>query len=626
MFAWKRLTATFALTLVGVVSLGVSAFAANPKPTIRDEAYMASFVSQSIADPVTIEAGQTKTITIKWKNTGTATWNASGKAFISAYAMEPRDRSSVFAGKNWISKKQTGAIKAVTKPGATAELVIDFTAPDKPGTYTEEFHLAAENYSWVKGGYFFLKIVVTPKTTVVAPKETIPTPAPEAITPTAYKANRFILNQTAVKAAGGERVEVIVGFQNVGTTPWKTYSFVSGGSTALAAVGNILAFADTTWVSKTLALQRSNTVAPGGFLRETIQFRTPPKTGTYTARFDLHVEGVAVSDGWFEIPIEVTTDAPSGYEPPFWENETAPPPEPVRAVMLPEEPRIRVGIWRDPGAFVQFRSNDDDYTVFDGTTEVGILPVGKMGVLKVQDGKYMFSGGDIEIASNQYIRLVPRTNPHAIFRLPNFNHFVKWKGPNNFNMYRGAMEYRSTEDGKNIYVINDVLLEDYVAGIGEASNGAPIEYIKALSVAARSYAYYIQQYTDKHDKRNFDVVAHTGDQLYLGYECERISPNVVVGTKATRGYVVTYEGNVVVTPYFGHSDGRTRAWTEKWGGTTKPWLVSVKATYDKGQRMFGHGVGMSQRDAAYRAEKDGASWQDLVNHYYTGITLQRLFE
>jgi len=45
-------------------------------------------------------------------------------------------------------------------------------------------------------------------------------------------------------------------------------------------------------------------------------------------------------------------------------------------------------------------------------------------------------------------------------------------------------------------------------------------------------------------------------------------------------FMITYDNKIVVTPYYANSDGRTRSWTEVWGGTIKPWLVSVKAKYD----------------------------------------------
>ena len=91
--------------------------AAEPKLSIQDEAYGAKFVSQSTPDPFTIEAGATKSVTFKFKNVGTTTWQETGKNYISAYTMEPKYRGSEFRSAGWISSKQTGKMKGTVKPG-----------------------------------------------------------------------------------------------------------------------------------------------------------------------------------------------------------------------------------------------------------------------------------------------------------------------------------------------------------------------------------------------------------------------------------------------------------------------------------------------------------------------------
>lgn len=253
------------------------------------------------------------------------------------------------------------------------------------------------------------------------------------------------------------------------------------------------------------------------------------------------------------------------------------------------------------------------------------MPKNKLAVLKFSDGQYQFKATGLEIASDQYIRLSPVSNPRAVFTLWNYNRAVKWKGPRNFNLYRGALEYRRGEVKDDLWVINDLLLDDYVEGIGENANSSPAEYLKAQTVAQRSYAYATIQ-ANKYGI--FDVVATTGDQLYLGVESERITPNFVAAAEATRGQMVTYESKIVITPYFGNSDCRTRAWTEKWGGAVKPWLVSVQTTYDcaRGRRKNGHGVGMSQLDASARAKEEGLDHVALVKYYYTGVEVERVYE
>ena len=90
--------------------------------------------------------------------------------------------------------------------------------------------------------------------------------------------------------------------------------------------------------------------------------------------------------------------------------------------------------------------------------------------------------------------------------------------------------------------------------------------------------------------------------------------------------MVTYDSEIVSTPYFGNSNGYTRSWSAVWGGSNKPWLVPVRAHYDAGRAQFGHGVGMSQRDASLRAENEGAVWSDLLTYYYTDTVLERAYQ
>lgn len=620
---------TFLHTLLCVLAVAGALFFANgaeaaEKVKIKDAGYAAKFISQSIADPVRIEAGEKKTIVIKFKNTGTAAWNGSGARFISAYTMEPRYRVSAFKGVNWIDNKQTAKISGTIKPGATGELLLQIAAPEKIGTYSEWFHLAAENYTWVKGGSFFIKFTVVPKT-VENPDAVAPVAPSEK--PVAYKPHRFVLAPETVSAKGGERVEVRVAYQNLGDAAWTSYGFTAGGQTRLATA-NIISFADELWEAPTVVFRRQKEIASGSVFGETLMMRAPKKAGSYMADFTLEINGAPQLDSGIKIPLTVTENAPD-----YVDGEDS---GQLFVPRLVEEPRIRVGVWKagekDPvtGVIIGkaiFISSEDEYAIFTNNTPSGVLPANTEAAISYDGSTYTLSTNELALASPNFFRLAPVNNPRAVFTITNMERRLDWKGPRNFNKYRGGMELRATQDGKEVYFINDVLFEDYIAGIGETSAIAHPEYIKSLLTAARTYAFYIKEQTDKHDKRNFDVVAHTGDQLYLGVVSEEMMPRVVAAAKDTRGYMITYEKNIVVTPYFGNSDGRTRAWTEVWGGAHKPWLVPVEATYDKrdNKKMYGHGVGMAQRDAAYRAE-DGMDWTSLVKYYYTGVEIEKMYE
>jgi peptidoglycan hydrolase-like amidase len=105
-------------------------------------------------------------------------------------------------------------------------------------------------------------------------------------------------------------------------------------------------------------------------------------------------------------------------------------------------------------------------------------------------------------------------------------------------------------------------------------------------------------------------------------------PRVVEAAGATRGMMVTYGGVPVVTPYFAHSNGRTRSWQSVWGGTTHPWLVSVTTTYDAAhfKQRSGHGVGMSGWDASHRATEESIDFRTLLQYYYKAVDIIQWYE
>lgn len=592
--------------------------AATDAPPIRDEAYRARYVSQSLPDPVVMKPGETKTIVFRFKNVGTKSWPADGRHPVTAFTSKPRYHASVLRGPNWIDAKQTALIRKTTAPGAVAELALDITAPTKPGRYREEFHLAALDYTWVKNAGFWVEIKVEESSQIIT---RAPATAPSITTSVA---KHLLLSHKQIQAVGGEQVRLIVGFQNLSTSTWPTYRILVNqpGGTQLAGQSTALSFIDESWPNASTALASSQTVPANSITRDTVYFRAPAKVGQYTARFYLQVAGETYEDVFADVSVTVTSDAPTHYQPPSFSALPLPP----VTYRLSAEPRIRVGLRKNPEGEIGFVSIEDDYFIFQGDDQIGILPRGQAAVLVSLGDVYFFSSLGIQFHTDRWVRLAPVNNPHATFVLDNFDRRVSWKGPKNFNAYRGVLEYRTTENKTSHYLINELVFEDYVKGIGENSNGAPEEYLKAQSVAQRSYAYYIKEKSDKHDSRYFDVVAHTGDQLYLGVESEKILPRFVAAAEATRGQMVIYNNDVVITPYYGNSDGHTRAWTQVWGGSVKPWLVSVTANYDQGRRMNGHGVGMSQLDAAARAKQEGLNFVDLIKYYYRGVEVERVYE
>lgn len=284
------------------------------------------------------------------------------------------------------------------------------------------------------------------------------------------------------------------------------------------------------------------------------------------------------------------------------------------AARAEEQPLVRVGLYKTAESVTVKTSAP--YTIYSGSQLQGDLPANTTATLQYKDGVYAFSSEDLVFVATGTLRLVP-TDAEGYFTLTNYSRLVAGRKKINFNVYRGTLEYRYSPKSALPYIINELPLEQYVAGVTETSNDAPLEYIKALQTAARTYAYSMRApFSAKH---LFDVYATTADQLYLGYQSEKSMPRVVEASEATAGEMVTYKGRPVMTNYFGHSSGKTK--TVK----GKPWLQSVEAVYDVGKKMWGHGVGMSCNDALQRARKDGWTYDRVLMYYYSGTTVERMY-
>jgi SpoIID/LytB domain protein len=145
--------------------------------------------------------------------------------------------------------------------------------------------------------------------------------------------------------------------------------------------------------------------------------------------------------------------------------------------------------------------------------------------------------------------------------------------------YRGSVGL--VKRGSSGRTVNRVLLEDYVKGVVpvEMPTSWPVEAVRAQSVAARSYAVRLRDFTNY---SGYDICDTTACQVYRGLGNETSAGNAAV--RATKGAIVTYKGAVALTQFAssngGHSaqgrypylaprpdpyDGavRSQAWTKK---------------------------------------------------------------
>jgi stage II sporulation protein D len=113
--------------------------------------------------------------------------------------------------------------------------------------------------------------------------------------------------------------------------------------------------------------------------------------------------------------------------------------------------------------------------------------------------------------------------------------------------YPGALEILPHGDG--LVVVNELPLEDYLAGAvkAEAGERMPLEMLKAQAIVARTYAAYHRQLNEG---KLYHLVASTAHQQYVG-RVPADSP-VWAAVRETEGQVMLWHG--ALFPAFYHTD------------------------------------------------------------------------
>jgi stage II sporulation protein D len=226
---------------------------------------------------------------------------------------------------------------------------------------------------------------------------------------------------------------------------------------------------------------------------------------------------------------------------------TSAPSGPVRVLMQPEDPYIRVR----------------------GATSIGGRRLNANTLYVARESR-----GAILVTTSSGRRVAGVGNG-AQFRGPGA---LRLMGPAlNFvddGLYRGAIEIRT--EGAGVTAINELDIDTYVRGVvaGEMPSSWPLEALKAQAVAARTYALATRKTSGL-----FDQYPDTRSQVYRGVTGESVRSDAAVAQ--TAGSVLSYGGVPAVTYYFSTSGGHTENVEYSFvGSLAKPWLVGVPDPYD----------------------------------------------
>lgn len=264
--------------------------------------------------------------------------------------------------------------------------------------------------------------------------------------------------------------------------------------------------------------------------------------------------------------------------PPPAETAPVPPPPPAPpAPVVPAAPAnaIRIGLGRSQSQAAIGASGG--LLVVAGDTILHQSEPGRSVRLTL-----LASGIQVEGRADRFqsIRLLPvqaKTEPPAA--LPGTPPFLPAPPPvptnplhYNDRSYRGEIEVLvNARDGK-LSVVNVIALEEYLLGVVPREMPAlwPQEALKAQAVAARTYAL---RSMGNYISEGFDLVDTPLSQAYGGLSVEHIRTSEAVA--ATRGQVLTYNGQLAVTFYHASSGGYTENNENIFTGPPLPYLRGV---------------------------------------------------
>lgn len=182
------------------------------------------------------------------------------------------------------------------------------------------------------------------------------------------------------------------------------------------------------------------------------------------------------------------------------------------------------------------------------------------------------------------------TSANDIFIVPLKNGAVRYKNLR----YDGQLHLYQV--GGKMYVVNHVLMEDYVAGVlpYEMYASWPAEALKAQSVAARTYSM-----KRVGSKGNWDMDDTITYQVYRGKsEHEKRMKQL---TNETKGQVLTYGGKYIDALFYASSGGHTVSAQYVWRNAV-PYLRGKSDPYDASsitQKSWTHSISKKQLGNAY---------------------------
>ena len=186
-----------------------------------------------------------------------------------------------------------------------------------------------------------------------------------------------------------------------------------------------------------------------------------------------------------------------------------------------------------------------------------------------------------------------------------------WSYHDIINYYYTGIQFGRADDNQPIRVkgrdgqIRTWTMHDYLYHLQEEPESCPMEDLKVLYVAARTYALSCIA-RGKHAKEGFDICS-SGDCCQACDENKDLSkyPKNCAAVDATAGEIITYDGKPITAAYCGSCGGHTENNEDVWGGSAIPYLRGKPDTYCQRSSRYAWNVTMKKSEVEARLNSSG---------------------
>ena len=220
--------------------------------------------------------------------------------------------------------------------------------------------------------------------------------------------------------------------------------------------------------------------------------------------------------------------------------------------------------------------------------------------------------------------------------ISSWDRYPAWDNEKKYNDNKFRWDIIVYVKNEKLYIVNHVLLVDYLKWLWEISNSENREKIKTIIVAARTYAYW---YTTKDRKFSWEFYDASDDpdvfQKYLWYGLELRSPNINQIVDETKWQMITYNWDLIKPWYFSSSSWKTLSFKDYCNANDNdkyfcdkesknyPFLSSVKDPWWIGKVEAWHWVGISWVWTSYFAER-WWNYEMIISYFLRGTKVESI--